>query len=300
MVHQITKKHVALVLIIATAMAIASCKPAATATPVATIDVPTVTQTAPTQTSEPAAIRVNGDAVSVAEYEQELQRYQAGLTAAGVELPDGESQKTLVSDMFIDQLLLKQGAIAAGFNVTQDDLANRIDQLQNQLGSADALAAWKAANFYTDDTFRQALERNLYAAWMRDKLAGDTPATAEQVHLQQIRVLDEGIARGILAQLDAGTDFDELAQLYEPTTRGDLGWLPRGYLTQAALNDAAFSLETGAYSQVISTAVGFHILRVLERDPARPLSPDTLQFMQQQAITTWLAAQKSAASITLE
>ncbi len=45
-------------------------------------------------------------------------------------------------------------------------------------------------------------------------------------------------------QLQAGADFATLAYRYDPLTGGDLGWFPRGVLTQPAVEEAAFSLQT--------------------------------------------------------
>ena len=47
--------------------------------------------------------------------------------------------------------------------------------------------------------------------------------------------------------------------------RGDLGWVPRGYLLNEKIEEAAFGLTVGEHSEVIPTDVGFHIIRILAR-----------------------------------
>ncbi len=64
-----------------------------------------------------------------------------------------------------------------------------------------------------------------------------------------------------------------LASEADPVTRGDLGWFPRGYLLQPEVEEAAFSLQPGEVSQVIKSAIGFHLVQVIEKDPARPVDP---------------------------
>lgn len=245
------------------------------------------------------AVTLNGEEITLEEYQQEIQRYQDGLRKAGATLPPEEQQKQQVLDELINQLLLKQGAVEAGFTVSAEEIQSRLDQLSQQLGGHGALTAWQQSNFYTDSVFRIAFGRSIYATWMRDKLTAEVPLTAEQVHAQQIRVLSEPEAKGILAQLTAGTDFSDLAALYDPLTKGDLGWFPRGYLTQPAVEEAAFSLQPGAHSGVIKTDVGYHIVKLLELDAQHALTPDALQFMQQQAIQNWLAEQKTSTDISI-
>jgi peptidyl-prolyl cis-trans isomerase C len=277
------------------------CKkqPTETVQPTVTIAVPTSSPAVPTLTREPMAVVVNGEGITQVEFEQEQQRFQDGLTKAGVALPDETVQKQRILDELIDQQLLKQGAVEAGFSITPDEIKTRLDKLIQELGGADKLAAWEQANFYTDQVFQVSFERSIYAAWMRDKIVGEVPDVAEQVHVRQIRVLSESEAQGIIAQLGTGSDFATLAQQYDPVTGGDLGWFPRGYLTQKAVDDTAFSLDVGGISQVIKSDIGFHIIQVIEKDSQHKLTPDALKYVQQQVLLKWLNDKKSTSEIVI-
>jgi peptidyl-prolyl cis-trans isomerase C len=99
--------------------------------------------------------------------------------------------------------------------------------------------------------------------------------------------------------LNNGADFDELALRADPLTRGDLGWVPRGYLLNEQIEAVAFSLEVGQYVDVIATDVGFHIIKVLARDPNHPLSPDAFLVLQELALNTWVEEQKGLADVVL-
>jgi len=266
--------------------------------PTVTSDVPTALPL-PTATSEPMAITVNGQGITVVEYQSELQRIRAGIQAAGQPLPVETELAAAVQQEMIRQVLMDQAA--SEFSCTLDDngLQTRIDGMIAAVGGQEAFNTWLQQNYYDTSTFRVAFRRTSQAACVRDALATAVPLTAPQVHVRQIRVLSESTARGVLAQLQAGVAFEDLAAQVDPVTKGDLGWFPQGYLVQPAVDEAAFSLSVGGYSDVISTEVGFHIIFVMEKDDAHPLTPDALLFVQQQAIESWLMERQAEANISV-
>ena len=132
---------------------------------------------------------------------------------------------------------------------------------------------------------------------MRDQIVTTLPETAEQVHARQILLYNSTQANEVFTQLQSGQDFTKLAKLYDPVAGGDLGWFPRGYLTEKALEEAAFSLEPGKYSQIIETPIGFHILSVIERDPARILEPNARLVLQERALSMWLQQRRAQSEI---
>jgi peptidyl-prolyl cis-trans isomerase C len=259
---------------------------------------PSPTPAPPTPTPPPLAATVNGEYITLAEYEAEIERYRSALPENGGGLPDEQARQAVLDDL-IDQVLLSQGARAAGYDLTEPDLQARIDSLAEQVGGPETLKGWKNQHGYTDESFRLALERAAEAAWMRDKIIADVPLVAEQVHIQQILTYNEDTAKNVLDQLNAGTEFDQLAVLYDPNTHGELGWVPRGYLLDAGVERAAFDLEVGGHSHVIATPAGFHIIKLLERDPQHPLSPDALLAMRELALRDWLEQQRGQSAIDL-
>ncbi|HTX78810.1 MAG TPA: peptidylprolyl isomerase [Longilinea sp.] len=287
------KRNAYIVLLATAALLLAGCTGLfvkSTITPIPT-EVPT-----PTATPEPLAASVNGEGITLAEYQSELQRFQGAVTGTATPVPDDQA-KTQVLDDLIDQTLLEQGARKDGYTADDATLQQHIDALVEQLGSAQALTDWEMANFYTDQSFKQALRRQIAAAWERDKIVALVPTTADQVHARQILVLSSSLASQIYNQLKAGADFATLAYVYDPLTGGDLGWFPKGYLTQSAVEDAAFSLQPGQYSEVLQTDFGYQIIYVIERDANHSLSADALQVLQHQALQNWLQQQRSAAQV---
>jgi len=196
-------------------------------------------------------------------------------------------------------MLLAQAARTNGFALDDAALQARIDSLAAQVGGAEALSAWQTGHGYSEQTFRSALRRAAESAWMRDKIISNVPSTAEQVHVQQILLYNQDTAQSFLAQLNGGADFNELAFKADPLTRGELGWVPRGYLLNLQIEEAAFNLGVDQFSDVIATNVGFHIVKVLARDPNRPLSPDALLSLQELALRKWVAEQRSQANVVL-
>ena len=262
-----------------------------------TPELPTFTPEPPTATPPPSVAVINGEYLTTAEFQVELDGYKAAQTAQGLSFTDEDANKAVLEDL-IAQFLLAQAAREENFNLTEADLQLRVDALISQLGSADALSQWQSAHGYDDASFRIALKRSAEAAWMRDKIIADVPTSVEQIHLRQILTYNQGDAQAALDQLNAGADFDELAALYDPITLGELGWVPQGYLLDANVDVAVFALQVGQRSEIIATDAGFHIFKVLERAD-HPLSPDALLTVQENALQTWIAEKRASSDIVL-
>jgi parvulin-like peptidyl-prolyl isomerase len=262
------------------------------------VSVPTIT-VLPTPTATPVvppAISVNGEGITTAEFQAEMARYQH----AQADLGNTVSQETAtlaVRNDLVDSLLLAQGAAAKNFVMDDPTLQSRIDSLAALVGGADALTTWETAHGYTDADFRSDLRRQIAAAWMRDQIVASVPGTAEQVHVKQILLYNEGEAQQVLSVLQAGGIFNDLAAEHDPVAKGELGWFPRGYLPSQAIEDAAFALQPGQFSVIIQDETGYHILYLVERDPARLLSPDALLTLQERAVQKWLTQQRDQSTI---
>ncbi len=265
-------------------------------TPVPTLAPVVDTPAPPTATPVPAAATVNGEVISLEEFNAELLRFQEAQAALGNDVPVEEAGERVLNDL-IDQILLVQAAHEAGFMLEDAELDLRIANLAADIGGEEALSTWLASHGYTSESFRLSLRRAVEAAWMRDSILTNLSGTAEQVHAQQILLYNRETAEDIQSKLESGVDFGDLATAYDPKTNGELGWFPRGYLLEASIEEAAFSLEIGQPSEIIETGVGFHIIMVLERAEDRALSPDALLTLQEQALKKWLQERREASRI---
>jgi peptidyl-prolyl cis-trans isomerase C len=271
-----------------------ACAPASS-TPTITS---TVTSLPPTITSIPMAILVNDSGISQQEFQEELARFQAAQAALGNTFSVEAATQRVLADL-TDQLLLEQGAEAAGFSVDEAMLQVRLDSLVAQIGGIQVLTNWQEQHGYTDESLMRSLRRMMAVAWMRDQIISVVPRTTEQVHVQQILLYNLDRAQQVLDELNAGSDFATLAANYDPVTKGELGWFPRNYLPDVQIEEAAFALQPGQFSNIIETQAGFSILMVLAREPDHILSPDALLTLQTLALENWLKDKRQQSNITL-
>ena len=250
-----------------------------------------------TPTVGAAAANVGGEDISRATLELHLNLYQAAQTQTGTLLATEEAEQQVINNL-IDRLLLAQGAREQGFSA-DSVLEERLANLVQQAGGQEAFDAWLAANGYTSEVFRAELALEIEAAHMRDLIAVQVPTAAEQVHARQILLSDQFSADRLLGQLNEGTSFEQVVANNDPARFGDLGWFPRGYLLQPEVEEAAFALQPGEYGQVVQSELGFHLIEVIERDPARPLNPQALLQLQTQAIADWLDQRRTQTEVSI-
>lgn len=257
----------------------------------------TVTPLPPSPTPIPLAATVNGEEITLQEYEAELNRY---LSAQGEGNTLVEQEKgNIVLDDLVNQVLFSQGAEELGFELTPEILSSRKEELVEAIGGEQAFDTWLIDNAYTQQSFDKVLVRAISGAWMRDQILEEVPKSAEQVHARQILLYNSDQANEVLAELNSGREFATLVAAYEPVTLGELGWFPRDYLPHPSIEEAAFSLQPGEYSQAIESSVGFHIIQVIERDTNRPLSPEARLIWQEHALQEWVAMKREESTIVI-
>ena len=255
---------------------------------------PTLTSTPaqPTPTPVPAAAVVNRERIPLAWYENEVARYLAAQEAAGETVEDEALARERVLEDIISQVLLAQGAQTNGANIDDAEIQAEIEQLASEVD----LDAWMAEWGYSTEDLRISLRLQKMAAYQRELIVGSVPEIVEQANLQQVFAYTEEGAGRALVSLNSGVPFEEVALTYDPVTAGVLGWVPRGYLLIPAVEDAAFSLPVGTYSDIIESEIGYHIVRVLEREE-RPLSSDARLTLQRQALHDWLEERRENSTI---
>lgn len=259
---------------------ISGCGKGGSSTPSSTPVLPTRTPFPPSPTPIPTAAIVNGDLITMSEFQEELARYKA---AVNRDLTPEDH--TIVINDLINNTLLAQAAASEGFQITDLELDNRIAELDTE---EQPLTDWLAANGFTEENFRNYLKRSIEAAWMRDEIINDVPLQMEQIHAQQMLFYDLAAAEITLETLNEGKDFSQLASTHDPQTLGDLGWFPEGFLVIPELDPIIFGLEVGETSDIIETEIGYHIIKVLDKDPNRPLDPAIRQLLKEVALDDWL------------
>jgi parvulin-like peptidyl-prolyl isomerase len=240
-------------------------------------------------------------------YVHEVELRKAGLTQRGINVntPQGQAQlaqeKQLALDGMIDDMLMAQEAAKQGVTVTDAEVDAALQEIIKQIGSQAAFEQLLQKSGQTLADARALQKTQMLNNKMRDRVVG-TIQTVEQIHARHILVDSQATAQALLAQIQAGADFGQVAQQSSRDTLtkangGDLGWFARGTLVSKELEDAAFALQPGQISGVVQSAFGYHLIQVLERDPARKLEGDQLLKVQQQAMENWLNGLRAQAKV---
>jgi parvulin-like peptidyl-prolyl isomerase len=269
---------------------------------------PTPIPPTPTPT-EPMAALVNGQPIFLAAYERELARYeQAQVELGSTPGADGTNYRSLVLDVLIEQALIAQAAAAQGVTIAPDAVDAKLSELESAAGDAGNFEAWLAANQWTREEFHTALASEMLTEAMVTAVTADVPTAVEQVNARYLQVDDLALAESLLQEIRAGADFAVLARQHSldritAENGGELDYFARGSLLIAPVEEAAFALEPGAVSDVITATnedgmPTYYLVQVIDRNEERPLSADMRYTMLQQTFESWLDGLWQNADIT--
>jgi len=255
----------------------------------------------------PLAATVNGQYIFLEDYENRAALFEQALREQGLDLDSKEGQAELaqvrieVLDSLIDSVLMWEESEALGLTVSEEDLQAQLELDIDGGGGQEAFDEWLGATGQTRTDFEEMLRDMLLVQGILELLSAELPAGAEQVHVRHIAVSSEDAAQDVLAQLQQGTDFAELARLRSEDTMtreqgGDLGWFPEGVVAPE-LERAAFALQVGEISESIQLGEGYHVIQVVEREADRPLAPDFRMEFELAAFEQWLEGLRAAAVI---
>ncbi len=256
---------------------------------------------------------VNGHPITLSEAEErvspELARVPAG--------PAGAAQrKELIKrsvDELIDERLVESEATALGIDVPDDEVQKLIEQLAKQNGlDMPHFREALSQQGMTLESVRESLKRQqlmirLLQYKVKPRKVSDEEVQAAYANMikepeYEVRARDiyiaapdgatpdrlraaEARADAALRRIKEGESFAKVARDVSegPTAKegGDLGYFRRGQMLQA-LEDAAFSLQTGQSSGLIRVPGehgGYHLVMVEDR---RKLPPKPLSEVQEQ------------------
>ena len=255
---------------------------------------------APQATEEALAARVNGQPITLIEFERERARRAMGLD---IQPATAAAFDDSILQTMIDQVLIEQAAVQLGIVVSDAEVDAEL-AVQSDIAAANnqSLEEIVAAQLYTMDEYRKVLHDMLLSQKVSDAVATVSPY-AMQVHSRHILVADEATARALLDQINQGADFAALAMQYSldsstARTGGDLDWVSEGDLLQPEVERAIFSLQPGELApEPVRSSLGYHIVQTLEIVQDRPLSQAALAEKRQQAFLDWLQTQRDTAVI---
>jgi parvulin-like peptidyl-prolyl isomerase len=267
---------------------------------------PSATTLATASPVEGVAALVNGQPISSADYERQVEQVEAFFEQEGLDAESEEGLERLaqarrqVLEQMIDQELIRQAAAEMGISISDEELESSIAGIVEQSGGEDGFYQSLEASGTTYDDFRQMLLDQLLSEAVYSSVTASIDSVAEQVHARHILLPTREMAEEVLARLQAGEDFAYLAREYSEDissreTGGDMGFFPRGVMP-AEVEEVAFGLEVGDMSGIVESQFGFHVLQVLERDE-REISVEVFESLRQQTFMQWLEDQRESATI---
>ncbi|KKX27862.1 peptidylprolyl isomerase [Rhizobium sp. LC145] len=190
------------------------------------------------------------------------------------QLPDDQKRVAALSGA-IDVKLLAKGAIDEGMKDTED-FKQRMAYIE----------ARELHNSYFRKHVVDAVTPEEVKA-RYDKEVAAMPKQ-EEVHARHILVKTEDEAKAVIAELDGGKDFAEVAKEKSQDSNkddgGDLGWFTKGRMVPE-FEEAAFTLEKGAYTKTpVKSQFGFHVIKLEDRRDVQPPALDQVQDQVKQLV----------------
>lgn len=225
-----------------------------------------------------SALRVNDRVFNMSYYARML-RLQGGGQDAYKLMQMTEQVTSLIQTYE----LLRQSAPKMGVSVTPEEVDRSIRERlrsskEEKLGEAefqrryeDTLRRLKIS----EKEYRELVAAELLRDKLREKVVGDVPSVAPQVHVQVALLAEEDEALKARARMEKGEDFvtivKELSRDPNSLVRlGELGWLPKGVMSQE-FDQAVFKLSVDELSQPVwdpeaMKAGGYWVLEVTEKN----------------------------------
>ncbi|MFT5194507.1 MAG: parvulin-like peptidyl-prolyl isomerase [Cellvibrionaceae bacterium] len=266
----------------------------------------TPTPIPPTLTPTPPLVAlVNGDLITLADYQADLDQYTQALAAIGEGLPENYQNSRLM--VLVEAVIIRQAAAEWNIEINADELNLALEDVKKRAEENGGYEAWLRANQYDAVQFLEILEQQLLTSAVIDEVVRSVPAATEQVRARYIVVNDVGLAQSIFDQVLAGSNFADLAVTYSldqatAPDGGDLDFIMRGWLFQPEVEDVIFSLEPNQTSGIITVdhgngQISYYLVQVLEKDPARILSSAQRDIVTRKVIEEWLGERLAAAEI---
>jgi peptidyl-prolyl cis-trans isomerase C len=246
--------------------------------------------------------RVNGEAINRSDLEEAVTEIEA---RAGQTMPANQRDRVLraVLDQLIGYRLLAQESVARKTAVPDAELEARMGQIRSQFPSEEVFKEQLDQRKMTLEQLRADTRASMQiTSMLQAELDAKTAVSPDQVNdfyvknptafQQGERVKASHIlvrvqanadpaerekarakAAAILADLNAGKDFAALAKEHSDdpgsgAQGGDLGFFQKGQMVPP-FEQAAFGLQVGQTSELVTSDFGFHIIRVTDRQPGR-------------------------------
>lgn len=268
--------------------------------------------------------KVNGVGIKALSLDAAVNNFVANQKMFGVNVSDADKvnlRKDILEQLINAELLYQESqklplgdlgkeiddqyeSIKKGFKTEDEflkvlkDRGATVDDLKNDIKKGISITKYLDGNVFNDlpavseDEKKQEYEKN------KDKLSVPESVKASHILIKVSKDAKEQAKKKLKTKIEglrkkaaAGEDFAKLAKENSEDTSaangGDLGYFRRGEMVKP-FEDAAFSLNNGQISNVIETEFGYHVLKVIDKKPARTLSYDEVK----EDITNFLVSKK--------
>ncbi|MCL2025062.1 MAG: peptidylprolyl isomerase [Coriobacteriia bacterium] len=249
-----------------------------------------------------AAAEVNGEAITERQLNAEMARIE--FQSPGIfDVEQGGYDRAMIRAQRLDDLineeLLLQEARRVGVEVTDEEIDERFEELKAMYGDNYEQEIRGAG--YTEQDIRTYFMHALYIQGLLDQRVSEdeiTEAEIQEFYNSEEAALDPEITKpaatkgshilimtddedrtdeesrelieDILAQLEAGADFAELAEEYSEdpgsaAVGGDLGWIEDTSRFVPEFAETFDRLGVGEISGVVETQFGYHIVMITDK-----------------------------------
>jgi peptidyl-prolyl cis-trans isomerase C len=251
--------------------------------------------------------KVNGESITKSDFEDAIKSAEQ---QAGSPVPPEQRDRVYreILDQMIGFKLLTQESKTRKVDVPDADVEAQIVRLKQQFPNEDQFKQALAQRHMTLEQVRADARKSMaISKLVEDEVAAKVAVKpediqtfyqqnpqnfqeSEKVHASHIlisaaktadaatKAKARAKAESILKDIKAGKDFATLAKenSEDPGSAangGDLGFFPKGQMVPP-FESAAFSLKPGTVSDLVETDFGYHIIKVLEKQPGRTVPLD--------------------------
>ncbi len=241
---------------------------------------------------------------------------QAEDSSAVVATVNGTPITEAVLALYQEQMKNRRGAPPMDRKAVLEEVINL--ELASQAGTKEGLADDAHTQLQIDQQRRAVIATNAIQKYLKEhpieeadlkKLYDEQVPKGNEYKARHILVDDEAAAKKLIAELDKGADFSELAKKHStgPSGKsgGDLGWFSPKQMV-APFSEAVAKLEKGSYTkEPVKTQFGWHVIildDVRETTPPafEQVKPQLQAFLQKQRVQEYINSLREAAQIDIK
>jgi peptidyl-prolyl cis-trans isomerase C len=250
---------------------------------------------------------VNGTIITRGEFDRVLDNELRRTAQSGQQIPGAQMAKvenSILDNLIVDELLFQESK-KKGAQVKPETVTEQLTILKQRFPSEAEFKKALEENDMTESKIRADIKRGMAIQQLLDKevyqkvqITDEESKTfydknpqlfqqPERVKASHILIkVDEGAPeekkaearkkiKEIQQKVQNGEDFAALAKTYSEGPSGpkggDLGSFGRGQMVKP-FEDAAFSLKPNETSDIVETRFGYHLIKVVEKQPAKKIA----------------------------